>query len=158
MKKIIFVISLIVLGDSGTVHSAELGDIIYQMAPRASLNWYYQGGGHRPITRANFNRRHRLRLSGAVQLGLGYSCGKFDPAAAIETGMRQIANSADQMLNAAMAQINAIIAAAPMIIIQRADPGLYEFFQAMLARIEGILQFSTRSCEHIPFAQIGTTR
>jgi integrating conjugative element protein (TIGR03755 family) len=90
-----------------------------------------------------------LILGGSAQLGLGYSCGKFDPLLAVTNTLNDIAGGADDMMNAMTAAASSAIAALPALILQRANPGLYDLFQNALLKAEETLQLATKSCEQM---------
>jgi integrating conjugative element protein (TIGR03755 family) len=80
-------------------------------------------------------------------LGLGYSCGKFDPEAAVTNILNQVAAGADAMMDAMVLAAQSAIAALPAYILQRANPGLYDLFQTALLKAEETLNLATKSCE-----------
>ena len=90
-----------------------------------------------------------VTLGGSAQLGLGYSCGKFDPVLAVTNTLNDIAGGVDAMMNAMTAAATAAIAALPALILQRANPGLYDLFQNALLKAEATMQLATKSCEQM---------
>jgi integrating conjugative element protein (TIGR03755 family) len=90
-----------------------------------------------------------LILGGSAQLGLGYSCAKFDPLLAVTNTLNDIAGGADDMMNAMTAAASSAIAALPALILQRANPGLYDLFQNALLKADETLQLATKSCEQM---------
>jgi integrating conjugative element protein (TIGR03755 family) len=90
-----------------------------------------------------------VTLGGSAQLGLGYSCGKFDPVAAVTNTLNNIGTGVDNMMNAMTAAATSAIAALPALILQRANPGLYDLFQNALLRAEETMQLATKSCEQM---------
>jgi hypothetical protein len=73
-----------------------------------------------------------VTLGGSAQLGQGYSCGKFDPVAAVPNTLNDIGAGIDNMMSAMTAAASAAIAALPALILQRANPGLYDLFQVLM--------------------------
>jgi integrating conjugative element protein (TIGR03755 family) len=115
--------------------------------PTEDSLWYYEIGGAEPVSvPAN---PVPVTLGGAAQLGLGYSCGKFDPVAAVTHTLNNIRTGADNMMNAMTAAAGAAIAGLPALILQRANPGLYDLFQNALLKAEETMQLATKSCEQM---------
>ena len=56
------------------------------------------------------------------------------------------------MMNAMTAAASSAIAALPALILQRANPGLYDLFQNALLKAEETLQLATKSCEQMEAA------
>ena len=88
-------------------------------------------------------------MGGSTSLTWGHSCGKFDPTIAVTHTLNQIAAGADQMMNTMTNAATAAIAALPALILQRANPGLYDLFQNALLRAEATLELATKSCEQM---------
>jgi len=138
---IVLVLGLVVAGRMDPLHAAQ--------GPTEESFWYYEIGGAEPVSAPPNPSVVSLTLGGSAALGLGYSCGKFDPVAAITHTLNQIAAGADQLMNAMTAAATAAIAALPALILQRANPGLYDLFQNALLRAEQTLEIATKSCEQM---------
>ena len=63
--------------------------------------------------------------------------------------LNNIKSGADDMMNAMTAAASSAIAALPALILQRANPGLYDLFQNALLKAEETLQLATKSCEQM---------
>ena len=109
--------------------------------------WYYEIGGAEPVSVPANPSVVSVTLGGSAQLGLGYSCGKFDPVAAVTNTLNDIGAGVDNMMNAMTAAATSAIAALPALILQRANPGLYDLFQNALIKAEETMQLATKSCE-----------
>ncbi len=118
-------------------------------APTEDSLWYYEIGGAEPVPAPANPSVVSVTLGGSAQLGLGYSCGKFDPVAAVTNTLNDIAAGVDNMMNAMTAAASAAIAALPALILQRANPGLYDMFQNALLQAEETMQLATKSCEQM---------
>lgn len=129
------------LSISHTVYAAK--------APTEDSLWYYEIGGAEPVSVPANPSVVSVTLGGSAQLGLGYSCGKFDPVAAVTNTLNNIGAGADNMMNAMTAAATAAIAALPALILQRANPGLYDLFQNALLKAEETMQLATKSCEQM---------
>ncbi|MCP5410122.1 MAG: integrating conjugative element protein [Chromatiaceae bacterium] len=118
-------------------------------APTEDSLWYYEIGGAEPVSAPANPSVVSVTLGGSAQLGLGFSCGKFDPVAAVTHTLNNIAAGVDNMINAMTAAASAAIASLPALILQRANPGLYDLFQNALLKAEATLQLATKSCEQM---------
>ena len=118
-------------------------------APTEDGLWYYEIGGAEPVSPPANPSVVSVTLGGSASLTWGHSCGKFDPKAAVTHTLNQIASGAEQMMNAMTAAATAAIASLPALILQRANPGLYDLFQNALLRAEATLELATKSCEQM---------
>lgn len=118
-------------------------------APTEDSLWYYEIGGAEPVSVPANPSVVSVTLGGSAQLGMGYSCGKFDPVAAVTNTLNDIGAGVDNMMNAMTAAATSAIAALPALILQRANPGLYDLFQNALLKAEETMQLATKSCEQM---------
>ena len=132
---------LVLMLASHALHAAQ--------APTEDSLWYYEIGGAEPVSAPANPSVVSVTLGGSAQLGLGYSCGKFDPVAAVTHTLNDISAGVDNMMNAMTAAASAAIAALPALILQRANPGLYDMFQNALLQAEETMQLATKSCEQM---------
>jgi len=116
-------------------------------APTEDGLWYYEIGGAEPVSLPANPTVTSVTLGGSVELGLGYSCGAFDPVIAVENSLNNIKDGADNMMDAMTQAATSAIAALPALILQRANPGLYDLFQNALLKAEETMQIATKSCE-----------
>ena len=116
-------------------------------APTEDGLWYYEIGGAKPVSVPANPEVRAITLGGSAQLGLGYSCAAFDPVAAVSNSLNDIGSGADDIMNAMTAAASSAIAALPALILQRANPGLYDLFQNALLKAEQTMQLATKSCE-----------
>ena len=117
--------------------------------PTEDSLWYYEIGGAQPVSTPLNPSVVSVTLGGSAQLGLGYSCGKFDPVTAITNTLNEIGAGVDRMMGAMTAAATSAIAALPALILQRANPGLYDLFQNALIKAEETLRLATKSCEQM---------
>ncbi|TNE77777.1 MAG: integrating conjugative element protein [Gammaproteobacteria bacterium] len=129
------------LSVSQVVHAAQ--------GPTEDSLWYYEIGGAEPVSVPANPAVVSVTLGGSAQLGLGYSCGKFDPVAAVTNTLNDIGAGVDNMMAAMTAAATSAIAALPALILQRANPGLYDLFQNALIKAEETMQLATKSCEQM---------
>ena len=118
-------------------------------APTEDSWWYYEIGGAQPVSAPPNPSVVSVTLGGSAQLSAGYSCGKFDPVAAVTNTLNEIGAGAERMMGAMTAAATSAIAALPALILQRANPGLYDLFQNALIRAEETLSLATKSCEQM---------
>ncbi|MCH8073420.1 MAG: integrating conjugative element protein [Proteobacteria bacterium] len=109
--------------------------------------WYYEIGGAEAVSVPANPRVTRVTLGGSAELRLGYSCAAFDPVAAVSKGLNDIGAGVDNIMNAMTAAASSAIAALPALILQRANPGLYDLFQNALLKAEQTMHLATKSCE-----------
>lgn len=118
-------------------------------SPPEDSIWYYEIGGAKPVAAAANPTVQSVTIGGSAALGLGYSCLKFDPVVAVSDTLNQVKSGAEDMLNAMTQAATGAIAALPAMILQRANPGLYDLFQNALVRAELTVDLATQSCEQI---------
>jgi integrating conjugative element protein (TIGR03755 family) len=136
-----FVCALVVLSISVPSLAAQ--------GPTEDSFWYYEIGGAEPVSVPPNPTVTSITLGGSAQLGLGYSCGRFDPVAAVTHTLNDIGRGVDNMMNAMTAAATSAIASLPALILQRANPGLYDLFQNALIKAEETLELATKSCEQM---------
>ena len=115
--------------------------------PTEDSLWYYQIGGAEPVSVPANPDVTSFTLGGSAQLSLGYSCAAFDPVVAVSNTLNDIGSGVDDLMNAMTAAATSAIAALPALILQRANPGLYDLFQNALLKAEETMQIATKSCE-----------
>ena len=151
MKKEFFVIALLsFFGVTNTSANAP-------SSPPEDGLWYYEIGGAKPVSAPANPSVTSVSVGGNARLGLGYSCMKLDPVTAVENTLNEVKDGAENMLNAMTQAATGAIASLPAIILQRANPGLYDLFQNALIRAEYKVDLATKSCEQIE-AAIGNNK
>ena len=118
-------------------------------APTEDGLWYYRIGGARPVSVPANPNVVNLTLGGSADLRLGSSCDKFDPVIAVRHTLNDIKRGADSMMAAMTSAATGALASLPALILQRANPGLYDLFQNSLLKAEATLQLATKSCEQM---------
>ena len=151
MKKEFFVIALLsFFGVTNTSANAP-------SSPPEDGLWYYEIGGAKPVSAPANPSVTSVSVGGNARLGLGYSCMKLDPVTAVENTLNEVKDGVENMLNAMTQAATGAIASLPAIILQRANPGLYDLFQNALVRAEYKVDLATKSCEQIE-AAIGNNK
>ena len=121
-----------------------------QMPSSPDHSWlYYEIGGAQAVTRAPNPTLMSTSIGFGGELGLGYSCGAFDPVASVTNQINQLRDGIDNLSNLMAAAASAAIAALPAYILQRANPGLYDLFQNALLRAEETFNLAVKSCEQM---------
>ncbi|MEX0926137.1 MAG: integrating conjugative element protein [Dehalococcoidia bacterium] len=110
---------------------------------------YYEIGGARPISRPPNPDVSTMILGAGANFSLGYSCGQFDPVSSVRNQLNDIRQGSEDMMDQMVNAATAAIAALPALILQRANPGLYDLFQNALLRAEERLSLATKSCEQM---------
>lgn len=150
MKKNFILLFIISLGVISTNADAP------KSPPEDGL-WYYEIGGAKPVSAPANPSVTSASVGGNARLGLGYSCMKLDPVVAVENTLNEVKDGVENMLNAMTQAATGAIASLPAIILQRANPGLYDLFQNALVRAEYQVDLATKSCEQIE-AAIGSNK
>ncbi|MEL6965072.1 MAG: integrating conjugative element protein [Pseudomonadota bacterium] len=112
-------------------------------------SWYYSMGGAAPISPAPNINAATFTFGGAPGLQLPKACGSLDPVVSIGNTLGQISDGFDQLDELLVLAATEAIAALPAIILQRANPGLYEHFQGALSSAKQLYDISIKSCERI---------
>ena len=137
----IALVTLLTIAKVSFAHAAQ--------GPAEDGLWYYEIGGAEPVSAPANPAVVSVMLGGSAQLGAGYSCGKFDPVRAVTHTLNDIKRGADDMMSAMTTAATSAIAALPALVLQRANPGLYDLFQNALLKAEQTLQLATKSCEQM---------
>jgi len=109
--------------------------------PVSGSSLYYRLGGGSPIGKAPHRGALSMQLTSGVRAN--YSCGKFDVGASWSQLMNQIQNLGGTITGA----VQGGIAALPLYIFQRAQPGLYQLFQNFSQKADLLVSASLKTCE-----------
>ena len=118
-------------------------------APTEDGYWYYEIGGAAPVSAPANPSVVAVTVGGSLDLSAGYSCAAFDPVLAVTHTLNEIKTGAEDMLDAMTQAATSAIASLPALILQRANPGLYDLFQNALLKAEERVSLATRSCEQM---------
>lgn len=106
---------------------------------------YYILGGNDSGSHSLFRNQLALKLGFHADFRFNYSCGKFDIGLSHDNVMNGIAT-----LGATLSSmLTAGIAALPLYILQRAQPGLYEVFQTYSVKAQALANASLKTCEEM---------
>lgn len=106
---------------------------------------YYRIGGGEPVSRPANPGMSTLRIGLGGTARLNYSCGRFDVGLTIQNLMNGFASMGTTITGG----VRAGIAALPLYILQRANPGLYELFQTYQRKAEAEWNIALKSCEEM---------
>lgn len=118
-------------------------------APTEDSLWYYEIGGAQVVPKSINPDRQSLELSGSAQLGLGYSCGKFDPVLGVANTLNEVKAGTENMLKAMTNAATGAVASLPALILQRANPGLYDLMQNALIGAKLKVDVATKNCRQM---------
>ena len=113
--------------------------------PAGKSDLYYRLGGSDPASRAPNPAATSMKIGLGGALRLNYSCGQFDIGLSWQTLMNGFASVGTTVTSA----VQAGVAALPLYILQRAQPGLYELFQTYAKKAEAAIDFATKSCQQM---------
>ena len=114
--------------------------------PDMHSRWYYHIGGADAVMGPLNAKVQSVSIGGSLNLGAGMSCHGFDPTLGLTTALNQaVQNMGPLLTNAATAAISAL----PGLILQRANPGLYEMYQEFVSYANAALSLATKSCEQM---------
>ena len=117
--------------------------------PTEDSTWYYEIGGAEPVAAPLNPGVTSIGVGGSAELSAGFSCGQFNPVVAVAHSLNELSQGIDNMVGAMTAAATSAIASLPALILQRANPGLYDLFQNALLRAEYSVDVATKSCEQM---------
>ena len=127
----------------------SLNALFAQNAPPEDGLWYYELGGAKAVPRPANPDVSSFDVDASASLNLGYSCLKFDPVVGVAHTLNQVKDGAEDMLQAMTDAATGAIASLPALILQRANPGMYDLMQNALARAQLKVDLATKSCQQI---------
>lgn len=137
------------------VHLSILGSMMVFNAPLCAAplansdnsDFYYEIGGARSISVPANTQVNTYAINGALELGLGYSCGNFDPTLGVANLLNGLQQTGNNLVNGAVGAVQAAIGGLPALVLQRIDPGLYDLFQNAVIRAEAAIALANKTCE-----------
>lgn len=112
---------------------------------RQSSHLYYMVGGGNPASLAANPNSLTLKFGLSGNAAISYSCGKFKIGDAFSYYMTEFKNLGTTL----QAAIGAAVAALPMYIFQRAQPGLYDLFHTYWAKAQIAISAALKTCEEM---------
>ncbi|OAI15641.1 hypothetical protein A1359_09545 [Methylomonas lenta] len=117
------------------------------LANSDNSDFYYEIGGARSISVPANTQVNSYAINGALEYGLGYSCGNFDPTLGVANLLNGLQQTGNNLVNGAVGAVQAAIGGLPALVLQRIDPGLYDLFQNAVIRAEAAIALANKTCE-----------
>lgn len=118
-------------------------------APTQANQWYYRIGGAEPVSIPPNTLINTITLGGRLKFGLGYSCGKFDPKQNVLDLLESFQTQLDTLPQLLISQIQAALAALPMLILQRGAPDLYDLLQTYTVDAQRRVALAMKTCRQM---------
>jgi integrating conjugative element protein (TIGR03755 family) len=151
MKKIRILIASALLVITSTATATQTNNI----APpsNSDASWYYKIGGGQPISATPHTSKKaygtEFSLTGGVGWGVNASCGDFSYNLSVANFINNLKEQAENTVTNIMGAASGMIASLPLLILQRANPGLYDLLQNGLLRAEEMFNISVKSCQEM---------
>jgi len=117
--------------------------------PDSNAGWYYGVGGQRPISQPASPITNSIVLGGSLDWGSGFNCSAFDPTLGVANTLNKVKSGVDAIQQQVTEAATGAIASLPLLMLQRANPGLYELLMNSMARAQQGVRVSTQSCEQM---------
>lgn len=117
--------------------------------PDSSASWYYNMGGQRAVSAPAAYNTNSIVLGGSADWGSGFNCSAFDPTLGVANTLNDVKNGADAIQQQVVSAATGAVASLPLMMLQRANPGLYELLMNSMASAQERVSVSTRSCEQM---------
>ena len=129
---------------------AETTPSLMNIAPSTNdSGLYYEIGGGQTISTGATNSPTTIAIGGSISWGFNASCGNFDFGTSIGNFMNNISNGAETAMKKMVAAASGVVSSLPGLILQRANPGLYDLMQNGLLRAEEAFNIAIKSCEEM---------
>ena len=120
-----------------------------QPAPKDDGLFYYTIGGGAPILPPASTDTETVTIGASVAWGSNLTCGAFDPFVTVSNQLNGVTEGFQRMMSDVLEAATAAVASLPGLILQRANPGLYDLMQNGILQARADLQFAKTSCEEI---------
>ena len=111
--------------------------------------FYYLIGGGAPILPPASTETETVTVGGSVEWGVNLICGEFDPFVTVSNQLNGITEGFQRMMSNVLEAATAAVASLPGLILQRANPGLYDLIQNGILQSKLDVEFAQTSCEAI---------
>lgn len=111
--------------------------------------FYYSIGGGAPILPPASSQTETITLGASIEWGANLTCGAFDPFVTVSNQLNGVTEGFQQMMSNVLDAATAAVASLPGLILQRANPGLYDLMQNGILQGKLDLEFAKTSCEEI---------
>ncbi|MEO8964698.1 MAG: integrating conjugative element protein [Gammaproteobacteria bacterium] len=110
---------------------------------------YYKIGGSNDFALPPVSSTRTTILDTRSNLGIGYSCGAYNPALSITNSINDLKNSADNLEQNIIASATGSLIQLPMYLLAQANPTAYNLLNSTLLDAHKRLELSTKSCEAV---------
>jgi len=111
--------------------------------------FYYLIGGGAPILPPASTGTETVTIGGSVEWGTNLICGDFDPFITVTNQLNGVTEGFQRMMSNVLQAATAAVASLPGLILQRANPGLYDLMQNGILQGKLDVEFAQTSCEAI---------
>lgn len=111
--------------------------------------FYYSIGGGAPIGPPASTQTETVTIGASVAWGSNLTCGEFDPFVTVSNQLNGVTEGFQRMMSDVLDAATAAVAALPGLILQRANPGLYDLMQNGILQGKLDLEYAKTSCEEI---------
>lgn len=125
-----------------------------QLPDAQDADWYYDLGGEKTVSAPLSSQTNSIVLGGSAKWGMGSSCGAFDPTLGIANTLNGVKSGIDSFQQQLVGAATSAISSLPLLILQRANPGLYDMLMSSMSSAQTKLSLSTKNCENA-MAEIG---
>jgi integrating conjugative element protein (TIGR03755 family) len=109
--------------------------------------FYYKIGGGSDFALPPVSDITTVRLDSDANLGMGNSCGAFNPALSITNSINDLKDSADNLEQSIIASATGSLIQLPMYLLAQANPTAYNLLNNTLLSAHKKIEISTKSCE-----------
>jgi integrating conjugative element protein (TIGR03755 family) len=142
MKKIILCVSIscLILGFSSEIFALDI-------VPSNS-NYYYNLGGGSAISMPPVTRQRNITLGGDTHANLGFTCNGFNPAISVKNYLNNMGGSVQGMDSDILMSLTAAIGGEAMLLLEKADPELYNYIQNSISSGTDKFNMSLADCNN----------
>ncbi len=137
-------LSILVLAFSVTAHALDIIPIGH-----GNNKLYYKIGGGNDFALPAVSSTRTTLLETNSNLGIGYSCGAFNPALSIRNSINDLKNSVDNLEQNIITNATGSLIQLPMYLLAQANPTAYNLLNNTLISAHNKLVLSTKSCETV---------
>jgi len=111
--------------------------------------FYYLLGGGEPVTRSASNRNTTIELGGSIAWNTDLMCGNFDMSLSVDEQLKGIKGSFSDLMGSVISAATGAVASLPALVIQKANPALYDLLQNGVLQASEEFHLAQVSCEDI---------
>ena len=111
--------------------------------------FYYKIGGGSDFSLPPVSDTNTIALNSNANLGLGNSCGSFNPALSIANTLNELKDSVDNIENSILVNATGALISMPMYLLAQANPSAYQLLNSNLLNAHKKMEISTKSCQAV---------